>query len=182
MKVIGNHLGFEGSYFRLFTLSKTPHRAGFMFGLLLAATAVGAVAAEQATKSPAFRDLTWGDTITGAFEKVGDPGDGAMLYKRRADKLMVGDAPLKAILYAFRDNRLERVMVMCDPTAVPVLERALIAKYGDPTPAAGQLNWVSENTMISLQPKGVCLFSEKKAVDRSTRERASADRRAADDL
>lgn len=182
MKFIVTGCGFSARYSRVHTLLEAPQYASLMFGLVFAAATVFSVAAEPAVESPVFRDLSWGDTLTGDFEKVGDAGDNAILYRRRADKLMVGDAPLKTIMYAFRDNRLERVMVMCDPTAVPVLERALRTKYGDPTPAAGQLNWVSENTMISLQPKGICLFSQKKAVDRTIRKRAAADRRAADDL
>ena len=130
----------------------------------------------------AFRDLSWGDPVTNEFERIADPGDGAILYKRQTDKLSIGEAALNGIMYAFRGGRLERVIVTCEPTNVQTIDRALRAKYGEPASAAGLVNWLTEETMISLAPKGVCIFSQKKAVDRTMQEQAEADSRGAADL
>jgi hypothetical protein len=144
-----------------------------------------------------FRDMRWGNPPPKGFERVAGKkhesslsASSAIGYRRRTDKLSVGEVPLKAIDYYFDDNHLREVVVTVDHVNRRIsfieLSNILTAVYGPPTINEMQLvgggfqsRWATESTIVVLSqrrtPVEILNGVDIVFIDRIYGERVAAD-------
>ncbi len=150
-----------------------------------------------------FRDMRWGDAPTADFERVdrgpskpslyGSPE--AVKYRRRSDKLAIGEVHLGSISYYFEDNKLREVFVYVNSEAPSTdfwaIADVLKATYGAPEINENRLNgggvfsrWNEGNTKIFLTyrqtPVDLLNGNDLTIIDKAYAERVSQDKAAKD--
>jgi hypothetical protein len=78
-----------------------------------------------------FRDLKWGEPPRPDMTVYHDGAD-EKLFVRRRDALVYAGAPLKAVLYAYKRNQLQAVMLEMPHASADDVRRALVNQWGRP--------------------------------------------------
>jgi hypothetical protein len=118
-----------------------------------------------------FRDMRWGnppqqgfDRFSGKKHESSLSASSAIGYRRRTDKLSVGEVPLKAIDYYFDDKCLREVVLTVDNanrrTSFVELSKIITATYGPPAidemrllGGGFQSRWSTDSTTIVLSQR-----------------------------
>jgi len=117
-----------------------------------------------------FRGIKWGTSINDLPDmeliEGGDYGDGRKSYHRRNDKMAIGNAKLKEIVYMFWQDQFFSVCIKTDELG---LQRILSKIYGehdkgDITGTSLSEEWIGENVNIFWSIK-VSSYSGRKFTD-----------------
>jgi len=96
-----------------------------------------------------FRGIKWGTNIDKLSRieliNIGDYGDGRKVYKRRNDKMAIGEVKLNGIFYCFWKNQFSSVGILCVPEDSVKLLKNLEHTYGEgDTHFYDDSNWVKK--------------------------------------
>lgn len=142
-----------------------------------------------------FRDMRWGDAPTQDFDRVergsserSFSSGNAVKYRRRSDKLSIGDVKVRSIFYYFEDNKLREVVVDVNGSGSSTefwkIADILKATYGAPEVNEHRLDgggvfsrWNKDNTKIFLTlrdtPVDIVNGTDLKIIDKTYQEQVA---------
>jgi hypothetical protein len=96
-----------------------------------------------------FGGIKWGTNIL-TLKNMVDSGDG--FYRKRNDKLTIGNVKLYDIWYYFKNNKLYAVTIFFNNQQYELLKKVCEEMYGKPeVTISNSLNWNGDITLISLK-------------------------------
>lgn len=125
------------------------------FGLAAAAVLAAAAASAFDNEPKEFRGVPWGAPIAKfAGEMIAIENDGAHIYyKRKGDKMIIGGARLRDVVYEFYKGSFEGVMILSQPGSNPAMLAAFNAQFGQGEKASGFVNrylWQGTTAVVFL--------------------------------
>ncbi len=115
---------------------------------------------------PGYRDMRWGQPPAEGMTVLHEEGDTRFLV-RSADELLVGSVLVTSIVYSFRLDRLEAVIIELPMSGFELLLRNLTAEWGPPRSTAdrGRHAWTDSDD----GPESSQAVLEKRVAARTAR-------------